>query len=239
MNNIEEKKIMMQDIKLDDRPREKLISRGREALELAEILAIIIGTGTTNYSAIDLSKEILKRFNNLNGYASLKVEDLTEISGIGKAKACQIIAALELARRLTGPSSLYEAESLNDPKKVYRAYRNEFMNEPQEKFIALALDTKLKLIKIIEVSKGTVNSTQVHPRDVFRDLVKCNASSCILIHNHPSGDSSPSHEDKLLTNRLVECSKIIGISILDHLIIGDTFFSFKEHNLMEWYNEFY
>lgn len=232
-DNLDLEKLKMHDISVDDRPREKLIKRGRDALELAEVLAILIGVGTKEHNAIELSKIILKKFNNLSGYASLKVEDLKEVKGVGDAKACQIIAALELARRLNGPDSLFQAESLSDPKKVYKAYRSEFMNEPQEVFIVLALDTKLKLIKIIEVSKGTVNSTQVHPRDVFRDLVKCNASSCILIHNHPSGDTSPSMEDKLLTKRLIECSKIIGISILDHLIIGDSFFSFKEHGLME------
>lgn len=232
-DNKDIEKIKMHDISADDRPREKLIKRGRDSLELAEVLAILIGVGTKDNNAIELSKIVLKEFNNLRGYASLKVEDLKEIKGIGDAKACQIIAALELARRLNGPESLFQAESLSDPKKVYKAYRSEFMNEPQELFIVLALDTKLKLIKIIEVSKGTVNSTQVHPRDVFRDLIKCNASSCILIHNHPSGDTSPSMEDKLLTRRLVECSNIIGIDILDHLIIGDNFFSFKEHGLME------
>lgn len=213
------------------KPREKMLSMGQSALSDSELIALIIGVGSKELSAIELGQVIIKKLGGIKKLARTSIDELTKIKGVGLAKACQILAVIELSKRIKN-SMLLDEIRLDNPKKIFEYMYDELKNMEQEAFIVLALNTKLKLIKKIIVSIGTVNSTPVHPRDVFREVIRYNASSIILIHNHPSGDTNPSDDDVNLTRRLIKSGEVLGISVSDHIIIGDNYYSFAENNLM-------
>ncbi|MEG0379610.1 MAG: DNA repair protein RadC [Eubacterium sp.] len=219
----------------DERPREKLIHYGVGCLSNAELLGIIIQSGWHQITAVELGQRILKVFDNdLSAFFSATIEELErneELKGIGTAKACQIKAAIELGRRVKGVQN--SITKISCPGDVVTLLSDEMSYLKQEHFKVILVDTKNKVIKIENVSIGTLNASLVHPREVFVNAVRQHASSLILVHNHPSGDPEPSREDKNLTKRLISAGEILGIPVLDHVIIGQNgYVSFKEDGLI-------
>ncbi len=221
-------KIMIKDIPLSERPRERLLKYGKESLSNEELLSIILKTGTKNYSAKELSNHILKNFKNIKEMKYITINKLTEINGIGEVKAIELLAALELGKRVYYVEQK-EKVLLNSSKKIYEYFKNIFIEEYQECFYALYLDTKSKLISYKLLFKGTINSSCVHPREVFKNAFLESAYSIIVIHNHPSGDPTPSKEDIKVTETLMQIGKIMAIPVVDHIIIGNNqYYSFYE-----------
>ena len=223
----------------DERPQEKLIKFGPDYLSNAELLALIIRTGNRKGdSAIDTATKVLRSLrtaNDSNGLNSLKnanISNLMEVDGIGEAKAAMILAAVQLGIRLAVSSNGTKIR-VTSPSIAANYVLSEMSVLEQEHFRIMTLNTKKEINFIREISKGTINMTIVHAREVFRAAIADNAHSIILLHNHPTGDPSPSKEDIGLTKNLIEASKIIGIDILDHIIIGDNrYFSFLEEGLL-------
>lgn len=217
-----------------ERPLEKALDRGIKTLSNTEILAIIIHTGTKNKSAIHLAEEVLTKYPE--GIAQLgesTLEDLTEIVGIGSAKALNILAAIELGKRISTGKKKAQlfVESSDDVAKLFM---EELRFEKKEHFKSVMVNAKGRVIGIDNVSIGELSSTVVHPREVFIQAVKKSAAGVIFVHNHPSGDPSPSQEDILTTKRLIECGDVLGIKVLDHIIIGDgKFKSFMAMDLIK------
>lgn len=223
----------------DERPQEKLIKFGPDYLSNAELLALIIRTGNSKGdSAIDTATKVLRSLrtaNDKNGLNSLKnanLSSLMQVDGIGEAKAAMILAAVQLGIRLAVSSNGTKIR-VTSPSIAANYVLSEMSVLEQEHFRVMTLNTKKEINFIREISKGTINMTIVHAREVFRAAISDNAHSIILLHNHPTGDPSPSKEDIGLTKNLIEASKIIGIDILDHIIIGDNkYFSFLEEGLL-------
>ena len=221
-------KIMIKDIPLSERPRERLLKYGKESLSNEELLSIILKTGTKNYSVKELSNHILKNFKNIKEMKYITINKLTGINGIGEVKAIELLAALELGKRVYYIEQK-EKVLLNSSKKIYEYFKNIFIEEYQECFYALYLDTKSKLISYKLLFKGTINSSCVHPREVFKNAFLESAYSIIVIHNHPSGDPTPSKEDIKVTETLMQIGKIMAIPVVDHIIIGNNqYYSFYE-----------
>jgi DNA repair protein RadC len=213
-----------------DRPREKLLQRGAEALSDAELLALILRTGDagSKTSAVDQGRLLLHQFNNLPQLARATITELCTISGIGPAKSAELQAVFELARRLSD-HSLQPGNVFTSADAVFQRYRNRFLNHNKEVFLALLLDTKNRLIKDIRISEGSLTASIVHPREVFSAVVRDSAASVLFVHNHPSGDPSPSPEDIAITKRLHEAGTILGVRVLDHIIIGrDSYISLAD-----------
>jgi len=220
------------DLPLSERPRERLLKLGSEALSATEILALILGRGIKGESVMVTTQRLLSKFGNLKGIANASVEELTEIKGIGPAKAAQIKAAFELSRRLE--SSLDESEKpiIKSPQDTIKIVKNRLKGKKKEHFLVLSLDTRNHLINCKPVSIGSLDSSIVHPREVFKEAISSTAASVIFVHNHPSGDPTPSKEDIKLTKRLVEVGEIMGINVLDHIIVCDKeFLSMKGEGL--------
>ena len=228
-----DKRYTIKDLPLSERPREKLISYGVEALSNAELLALIIKSGNFEETAVEVAQKILSRDNRGIAYlADVSLEELMEVKGIGEGKASQILAAIEIGKRLNriGPQDKIKISS---PMVLVNLLMDEMRYLCKEHFKIAILDTKNQILAIENISIGTLNASIVHPRDVFKIAIKRNANSLILIHNHPSGDPNPSNEDISITNRLVDAGNLIGIKVLDHIIIGDNkYISFKEKNLV-------
>lgn len=218
----------IKDIPADMRPREKLLRYGPGILSPQELLAIIIRTGSRDANAIQLAESILYQFKDLRGINNAGIEELCQVAhGIGKVKAAQIKAALELGRRLNQQDS--EVVRIKSPQDVAAWVMEDLRYLQHEQFRILLLNTKNIIIAWEEISRGSLNSSIVHPREVFARAIKRSAAAIILVHNHPSGDPSPSQEDINITRRLVEVGHLVGIEVLDHLVIGDgVFFSLKE-----------
>lgn len=216
----------------NERPREKLIKYGEKNLSDAELLAIILRTGSKNHTAISLAHQIIKDHKQGIRYLyNATVEEISSIKGIGVAKATQIKAAIELGRRLSMESLI--KFSIKSPLDVVDYLMEEMRYSMEENFNVVLLDTKNKVISVENITKGIVNASLVHPREVFKVAIRKNSTSMILAHNHPSGDPTPSKEDKSITKRLVETGRIVGIQVLDHIIIGDgNYLSFKEMDML-------
>jgi len=213
------------------RPREKMQARGAESLSEVELLAIILGNGTRNMSALDLAQQLLVLFKGLRNIREASLEDITRVKGIGPAKAISIKAAIELGRRTALEVKI--KDFINSPDDVSRLLMEEMRYYDREHFCVLYLDRKGGLVIKEDVSVGGLSSSIVHPREVFKTAVKCSAASIILVHNHPSGDPTPSREDIEITRRLIEAGSIMGIEVLDHLIIGQNkYCSLKEKGLL-------
>lgn len=218
---------------ISERPREKMVSYGCQSLSNSELLAIILSTGTKDRTAIDLANSVLNMSNEgLRALRDCTIEELSQIKGVGLAKASQIIAAVELGKRiaLTTKVNNYKIKS---PDDVSNLLMEEMRYLKKEVFNILLLNTKHDVIAIENISIGSLNASIVHPREVFNRAVKRSSSAIILAHNHPSGDPKPSGEDINITKRLIEAGTIIGINVLDHIIIGDgVYFSMKEQELI-------
>ena len=228
-----DKRYTIKDLPLSERPREKLISHGVEALSNAELLALIIKVGNLEETAVEVAQKILSIDNRGIAYLSdVSLEELMEVKGIGESKASQILAAIEIGKRLNrvGPQDKVKVSS---PIVLVNLLMDEMRYLCKEYFKIAILDTKNQILAIENISIGTLNASIVHPRDVFKIAIKRNANSIILVHNHPSGDPNPSNEDISITNRLIDAGNLIGIKVLDHIIIGDNkYISFKEKNLV-------
>ncbi|REK75925.1 RadC family protein [Paenibacillus paeoniae] len=212
----------------EERPRERMMTYGAEALSHAELLAILLRTGTRNQSAVHVAGAILKQCGNLRNLMDMSMEELTAISGVGPAKALQLRAGIELGRRIT-KSRLGDVTTVRRPKDAADFIMEELRYLKKEHFVCMFLNTKNHIIARETLSVGTLNASLVHPREVFRAAIKYNSASIICAHNHPSGDPAPSPEDISLTGRLAEAGQLVGIELLDHLVIGDgRFVSLKE-----------
>ena len=211
-----------------ERPREKLVSSGARHMNDSELLAILLRTGSKNESAVALAQRILTTFGGIPGLSRALVPELSKIKGVGLAKGAQILAALELGRRLS-ERSLVPEESIRSGESVYRLLGPRLREERKESFWVLLLDTKHRLRRLEKISEGTLSMTPVHPREAFSPAVRESAAAVIFVHNHPSGDPEPSPDDWSLTARLVECGTLLGIRVLDHVVTGDhAFVSLRE-----------
>lgn len=217
----------------DDRPREKLLDKGKDALANAEVLAILIGSGSSEQSAVQLCQEILISVNNdLNKLAKLSVHDLMKFKGIGEAKAISIVAALELGRRRK-PEEFKTTDAIRSAKDVYQSVAHLFEDKEHEEFYAVLLSRANKIKSISLISKGGISGTVADGKIIFKKALEQAASAIILCHNHPSGNLQPSQSDIDLTKRLIEFGKFIDMPVLDHLIITDAgFMSFADEGLM-------
>ena len=206
----------------EERPREKLLNRGAEALTDAELLALVLRTGdaASGRSAIDLGRELLKEFGDLRTLATAAVGDICRVKGTGPAKAACVKAALELANRFKG-RRLESEERYTSPEQVFEHFHYRYRDRRKEYFLVLLLDGKNRVLREVQVSEGSLNQSIVHPREVFHAAVRESAAAIILVHNHPTGDPSPSREDLEITRRLKEAGDVMGVKVLDHIIIGD------------------
>jgi DNA repair protein RadC len=221
-----------------DRPRERLKERGAGALLDAELIAILLRTGMKGTSAVQLAQQLLQKFRTLEDLARAPVEEIAHTKGVGETKAIQLKAAFELARRLSA-SSRDRQKVISSPEDAAACMREEMRTLDREEFHVLLLNTKNGLIKPAKISRGSLNASIVEPREVFKDAIACSAASMILVHNHPSGDPTPSAEDITVTKRLVKAGELLNISVLDHIVIGhrtadrdQDFASLKELGLM-------
>jgi DNA repair protein RadC len=222
----------LHDLPASERPRERLLKLGSEALSAQEVLALILGRGTKGESVMVTSQNLLSRFRSLKGVANASIEELSQMRGIGPAKAAQIKAALELSRRLEADVDERPKPILKSPEDVAAMMRSKLKGKKKEHFWVVCLDTRNRLIECKQVSIGSLDTSIVHPREVFKEAVSCSAASVIFVHNHPSGDPEPSKEDVELTKRLVKAGEIVGIDVLDHIIVCDkTYLSLKAKNL--------
>lgn len=220
---------MIKDIIKSERPRERLLNVGASSLSNEELLSIILKTGTKNISVKDLSRTVLNEIHDITNLRDVTYNKLIKIKGIGSVKAIELLASLELGRRVYY-TSLKDKVKLNNSSIIFNYFKNLFINETQENFYALYLNTKMELISYKLLFKGTINTSVVHPREIFRHAFLESAYSVIVIHNHPSNNTTPSNEDTELTNKLFEIGNIMSIPLLDHIIIGkDNYYSFYEN----------
>jgi len=209
-----------------------MLQYGAQALSHAELLAILLRTGTRSESAIMIAQRILAQSGGLRGLADSGVEELVEIKGVGPAKAVQLRAAIELGRRMVA-SRLTESVVIRSPRDAAELLTEQLRYLQKEHFVCLFLNTKNVVIAQETLSIGSLNASIVHPREVFRAAIKYSSASIVCAHNHPSGDPAPSPEDIAITKRLVESGQIVGIDVLDHIVVGDgRFVSLKEQGFM-------
>jgi len=209
------------DLPLAERPRERLQRFGVEALSAQEILALILGRGIAGESVVVTAQRLLSQFGSLKGIGGASVEELAQVRGIGLAKAAQIKAAFELANRLDGYPEQGKKSPVKTPEDVVALVKGRLKGKKKEHFLVILLDTRGQMIKTSEISVGSLDSSIVHPREVFKEAISASAASVIFVHNHPSGDPEPSEDDIKLTERLAQAGEIVGIDVLDHIIIGD------------------
>jgi len=227
------KSFTVHDLPLSERPRERLLKHGIEALSAQEILALILGRGIKDESVLVTAQKLLSTFGNLKNIAAASMEELTKTKGIGPAKAAQIKAAFELSKRLEDSSDKDRKTTVKSPEDAIKSVKNQLKGKKKEHFLVLSLDTRNHLINTQTISIGSLDSSIVHPREVFKEAISSTAASVIFAHNHPSGDPTPSEDDIKLTKRLVEAGEILGIEVLDHIIICDKdYISMKSKNLL-------
>ncbi|POY38456.1 hypothetical protein C3K47_03415 [Solitalea longa] len=233
MENIYDKKLPITAWAEDDRPREKMMLKGRQSLSDAELIAILIGSGTAKLSAVDLSKHILNAVNNdLNTLAKLSIKELVKFNGIGEAKAISILAALELGRRRKEEDATKITRIISS-KDTYLLMRPYLADLGHEEFWAVFLGRSNRVLSVQNISKGGVSSTVVDPKIIFKLALEHTASNVVLVHNHPSGNLKPSQQDLILTSKLKQAGLMLDIAVVDHLIITDGgFYSFADEGKM-------
>jgi DNA repair protein RadC len=220
----------------DERPREKLLNRGANALTDAELIAILLRTGRVGRNVVEIARDLLKEYGSLEGASRCDVKELRKIAGIGKTKALELVAAFDLGKRLVREK--LSKQKLDSPELVHELIGAEMRMLRKESLRVVLLDTRYHLIRLEEISLGSVNESIAHPRDVFRPALIASAYAVIVVHNHPSGDASPSQTDHNLTRRLAEAAELLQIKLLDHIIIGAPterqpgYFSFKEAGIL-------
>jgi DNA repair protein RadC len=228
--------VRIRELPEEDRPREKLWKRGADALTDSELIAILLRTGVRGKNVVEVGGEILARWKTLTGLCRASAEELIKIRGIGRAKAAQLAAAFKLADRMAKEKVLQQ--KIDSPELVNEFFGAEMRALQKESLRVLLLDTRYHLIRTEEISRGSVNESIAHPRDVFRPALLASAYAVIVVHNHPSGDPSPSSADHSLTRRLSEAAQLMQIKLLDHVIIGspaenrEPYYSFKEAGVL-------
>ena len=205
------KSFTIHDLPISERPRERLQKLGVAALSAQEILALILSRGISGESVMVTAQRLLSQFSNLKGIANASVEEMSQVKGIGLAKASQIKAAFELANRLEDSAETGDKPLVKTPEEVVNLVRSRLQDKKKEYFLAILLDTRNRLIKVSEISVGSLDSSIVHPREVFKEAISASAASVIFAHNHPSGDPTASEDDIELTKRLAEVGEIMGI----------------------------
>ncbi|MFD1927297.1 DNA repair protein RadC [Sporosarcina siberiensis] len=224
--------MMIRDVQLADRPRERLIRQGAESLSNQELIAILLRTGTKNESVLVLANRVLSSFDKIQDLKNATIEEFMTVNGIGEAKAVQLLAAAELGKRIYRKHS-EGRYTIRSPEDAAAYLMTDMSSLSQEHFVVLFLNVKNEIMHKQTLFIGSLNSSIVHPRDIFREAVKRSAASIVCAHNHPSGNPSPSPEDIEVTKRLIEAGSIMGIELLDHIIIGDhKFISLKEKGYM-------
>jgi DNA repair protein RadC len=225
--------VKVKDLPLDDRPREKLILRGPHSLSDAELLAILLRTGTKGKSVVSLAQELILKEKNLAHLSTKSVAALTKNNGIGKDKAATLVAAFELAKRILYQEKYLFDKKITSPEEIAELLIPLLKDEVKEKFIVICLNKSNKIITKETISIGTLDTSVVHPREVFKVAIDNNAASIIIAHNHPSGNKEPSNEDISITKKLVEAGKMMDIPIFDHIIVaGNSYTSFVERRLI-------
>lgn len=223
----------VKELPIDDRPREKLILRGVQSLSDAELIAILLRTGIKGKSVIQLSRELLNKHSNISMLASKNVSELSKEAGIGKDKAALLVAAFELGRRIDSQLKWQSNKKIQSSRDIAEIFIPLLRDEQKENFIVVCLNAANKVIKYEKISVGILNSSIIHPREIFKVAIDNLSSSIILIHNHPSGNLEPSREDIVITKKLVEAGKLLDIRVLDHIITaGDKFVSFVEKRII-------
>ena len=221
--------LLIREIPMKERPRERFMRYGKEALSNQELIAIILRTGTTKKSVLALAHEVMRAHASVRKISQTSVMELSEIPGLGEAKAIQLLSALELGKRLF-EESFGNEPMLTDPEKVYTMMRPRLESSTQEEFHALYLNTKGRLITAKKLFVGSLSSAIVHPRELFKYAVSVSAANVILVHNHPSGDPTPSSSDDKMTHMMVKNGTMMDIPILDHIVIGHgEYFSYRQH----------
>ncbi|MDI9485511.1 MAG: DNA repair protein RadC [Bacillota bacterium] len=224
--------IRMKDVPKEERPRERLIRHGAERLANRELLAILLRTGNRNESALMLADRLLSRFGSLPELAQTSYEELLSVKGIGPAKAADILAAFELAKRL-GESRMEFEGIISNPQDAAQLVLGELSHADKEHFMIIMLNTKHRVIAKKVVSIGHLHASLVHPREMFKEAIKRSSAAVILVHNHPSGDLTPSRDDITTTERLRDVGEMLGIEVLDHIIVGNNnYLSFREQGLL-------
>jgi DNA repair protein RadC len=224
--------IMIQDMPFDERPREKLALLGPAALDSSELMALFISTGTKGRSAITIGRELLQKYGSMSALGGMPVSELAKEKGLSLAKASKLAAAFELGARVAREQ--LAKVSLNGPEEIFQAFGPQMSHLAQEQVVVATVDTRLRHIGTTIVSMGSVSESTAHPREILRPVITRGANGFILIHNHPSGDPSPSRADEAVTRRIVDAANLMQVRFLDHLIIGrpspgrKAYFSFRE-----------
>ena len=234
VNEPQKFKSRITDWPIDERPREKLIQFGSEAVSSAELIAILLGHGTAKFNALELAKKLLREFKSLEALSDASLEEIQQIPGIGPAKSVTLLAAFQLYRYLQKQKAENEIISFRNPEQVAKIYQPTLGSLQKESFFVILLNSAMKRILDFEVSRGTLDASLVHPREVFNMAVRNLAKGIIVMHNHPSGELKPSEEDIKTTERLVQSGNILEIPVYDHLIISEkNYFSFRENGLIK------
>jgi DNA repair protein RadC len=220
------------DMPPSDRPRERLQRIGAENLSALELIAAVLGRGIRGESVLITAQRLLDKFYNIQGLAEASVEELRTVRGVGLAKACQLKAAFELANRWDNAETGQGKSVIKSPEDAYIELKAKSRGQKKEHFWAILLDTRNKVIKTVEISVGTLDTSIVHPRELFREAIAASSSSIIVAHNHPSGNPEASQDDIKLSHRLKEAGELVGIEVNDHIIIGDgKYISLKREGL--------
>lgn len=223
---------MIKELPNKERPRERFLKYGASSIQTFELIAIILRTGSKDESVLELAKRITYQYNSLKELSDTSVKELKKIKGIGDSKAIELLAAFELGKRVN-EESFNTLNKLHSPEKTYQYLKNELEMKTQEHFLALYLNTKGELLKKETLFIGSLNSSLIHPREIFKHAVLNSAAAIIICHNHPSGDPTPSKQDIDITKLIHKNSIMMDIELLDHIIIGkDKYFSFKEKGIL-------
>lgn len=225
----------LNDIPIEERPRERLVKYGVESLSLQELLSLIFGRGSKGEPVMELSQKIIRTFGSLDKLSQASVEELKTFRGLGLAKACQLKACFEIARRLVSEKNLNKNRNIiiRSPRDIFPLFKEKINNFNKEHFMVTSLDSRNKIISIDIISIGTLNSSLIHPRETFEVAIKNHAAGIIICHNHPSGELKPSEDDLIVTNNLIKSGQLLGIEIADHLIISkENYFSLKEKKII-------
>jgi DNA repair protein RadC len=216
----ENRGLTVRDLPPSERPRERLIQLGPESLSQQELLCCILGRGIAGESVLVTAQRLLRAFGTLRGIAEASVEQLAKVRGVGHAKAVQLKAAVEVARRIAPVSNAARSQAIETAETAAELVRPYLLDKKKEHFVALLLDNRHRLIRLQSIAVGSLSASVVHPRELFKEAIAASAAAVILAHNHPSGDPEPSDHDVALTKRLVQAGTLLGIEVLDHLIVG-------------------
>jgi DNA repair protein RadC len=227
------KSFTIHDLPQSERPRERLQRLGPESLSSQELLEAVLGRGAGGESVLITAQRLLERFGTIQGIAEASIEELSKVRGIGLAKSCQIKAAFELANRWDKSTRSIHKVSIKTPEDAYNELKGKARGQQKEHFWAILLDTRNQVIKSVEISVGSLDTSIVHPRELFKEAISASASSVIAAHNHPSGNPEASQDDIKLSRRLKEAGELVGIEVVDHIIIGDAkYISLKREGLL-------